>query len=126
MEQKASEQIPHMSPDEFVALGHRMVDWIADYWRQVEWHPVLSRVKPGEVLGGLPLHAPPQGGQGWDAIFRDLDEIIMPGITHWQSPNFFAYFPANASGPGVLGELLSRGVRGAGDVVGDEPGVHGA
>jgi aromatic-L-amino-acid decarboxylase len=111
MEQKASEQIPHMSPDEFAALGHRMVDWIADYWRHVERHPVLSQVKPGEVLGGLPLHAPERGGEGgWDAVFRDMDEIVVPGITHWQSPNFFAYFPANASGPGVLGELLSAGL----------------
>jgi aromatic-L-amino-acid decarboxylase len=139
MEQNASEQIPHMSPDEFAALGHRMVDWIADYWRQVERYPVLSRAKPGEVPGGLPLHAPerglgqaennasapgqglgvvseatplppPSGRGGWDSVFRDLEEVILPGITHWQSPNFFAYFPANASGPAVLAELLSAGL----------------
>ncbi len=116
MEQKASEQIPHMSPDEFAALGHRMVDWIADYWRQVERYPVLSRVKPGEVRAKVPEHPPARGFEGsasvsgWDSIFRDLDEIVLPGITHWQSPNFFAYFPANASGPAVLGELLSAGL----------------
>jgi aromatic-L-amino-acid decarboxylase len=123
--------IPHMTPDEFRKFGHRMVDWIAEYWGRVEQFPVLSQVRPGDVLARLPLHAPerglagigaqrerhlplpgpPPGGEGdWDSIFRDLEEIILPGITHWQSPNFFAYFPANASGPGVLGELLSAGL----------------
>jgi aromatic-L-amino-acid decarboxylase len=114
--------IAHMTPEEFRELGHRMVDWIAEYWRRVEQFPVLSQVEPGDVLAKLPPHAPERGltrtfedsgpasRSDWDAVFRDLEEIILPGVTHWQSPNFFAYFPANASGPGVLGELLSAGL----------------
>lgn len=103
----------HMSPDDFRDLGHRMVDWIADYWRDVDKHPVLSRAKPGETAAKLPAD-PPQGAlagpEGWDEVFKDLTSIVLPGITHWQSPNFFGYFPANASGPAVLGELLSAGL----------------
>ena len=99
-----------MPSDDFRRLGHRMVDWIADYWERAESFPVLSQAKPGDVLAKLPLLPPERGEpQTWDAIFRDLDSIILPGITHWQSPNFFAYFPANSSAPGVLAELLSAG-----------------
>jgi aromatic-L-amino-acid decarboxylase len=111
---------PDMSPDQFRELGHAMVDWIADYWSRVEQYPVLSQVKPGDVLARLPLHPPERGltrtfedsgpASQWAEIFEDLERTILPGVTHWQSPNFFAYFPANASGPGVLGELLSAGL----------------
>ena len=102
----------HLSADEFRALGHRAVDWIADYLAGVESRPVLSRLKPGDVLRALPEHAPVEGlgAQGWDRIFADLDTVIVPGLTHWQSPNFFAFFPGNATGPGILGELLSAGM----------------
>ncbi len=100
-----------MSGEDFRRVGHRMVDWIADYWSRAESFPVLSQVRPGEILSKLPA-APPDRADpaAWDAIFRDLDSIILPGITHWQSPSFFAYFPANSSGPGVLAELLSAGL----------------
>src|ERR1051326_781412 len=111
---------PHMTAQEFRELGHRMVDWIAAYWERVEQFPVLSQVKPGEVLRALPEHPPMVGVtrsfedsapvSHWDDFLGDLERIILPGITHWQSPNFFAYFPANASGPGVLAELLSAGL----------------
>jgi aromatic-L-amino-acid decarboxylase len=100
---------PHMSPDEFREYGHEVVDWIAGYMEQVREFPVLSQVAPGEIRGKLPAH-PPVKGESFDQIFKDVDEIILPGITHWQSPNFYAYFPSNNSGPSILGELLSAGL----------------
>jgi aromatic-L-amino-acid/L-tryptophan decarboxylase len=99
----------HMSPDEFRRYGHAVVDWIADYHSRIESFPVLSQVKPGEVRASLPSSAPEQG-ENFDAILKDIDQLILPGITHWQSPNFFAYFPCNASGPAILGDLLSSGL----------------
>src|SRR5688572_28895537 len=88
----------HMSADEFQGHGHVVIDWIADYMRTVEQFPVMSRVRPGEVRGNLPEHAPQQG-EPFEAMLRDLNRIIMPGISHWQSPSFFGFFPANNSGP---------------------------
>ncbi len=100
---------PPMSNDDFRRAGHELIDWIADYWETVEQRPVLSQVAPGDIRASLPTE-PPAEPESWDAIMADVDELIMPGITHWQSPNFFAYFPANASPPSVLGELLSAGL----------------
>jgi aromatic-L-amino-acid decarboxylase len=97
-----------MSPEEFRRQGHAVVDWIANYMSRVEAFPVLSRVQPGEIRSQLPPSAP-QKGEAFDQILADVERIILPGITHWQSPNFFAYFPANASGPAILGDLLSSG-----------------
>ena len=99
----------HMTPEEFRRHGHAVVDWIADYQARVESLPVLSQVKVGEVRASLPAD-PPRKGESFEEMLRDVDRIIMPGITHWQSPNFFAYFPCNASGPGILGDLLSSGL----------------
>ncbi len=99
----------HMTPDEFRRHGHALVDWIADYHARIATFPVLSRVEPGEVRRGLPAEAP-QKGEPFDAMLADIEKLILPGITHWQSPNFFAYFPSNASGPGILGDLLSSGL----------------
>ena len=99
----------HMSPDEFRAHGKALIDWIADYYEQIEQYPVLSRAAPGEVRAALSAD-PPQTGEPFEAMMADVERIIMPGITHWQSPNFFAYFPANASFPSILGELLSAGL----------------
>ncbi|MBW1949453.1 MAG: aspartate aminotransferase family protein, partial [Deltaproteobacteria bacterium] len=98
-----------MTPEAFRLYGRALVDWIADYYERVEDLPVLSRVKPGEIRERLPKD-PPEQGEPFEKIMKDLDEVILPGITHWQSPNFFAYFPANASGPSILGELLSAGL----------------
>lgn len=98
-----------MSPEEFRKNGKQMIDWIADYYENVEKYPVLSQVKPGDIVGQLPENAP-QEGESMNQIMSDVNSIIMPGITHWQSPNFFAYFPANSSGPSVLGDLLSSGL----------------
>ena len=99
----------HMTPDEFRRRGHAVVDWIADYQSRIETYPVLSRVKPGQVRASLPSHAPSKG-ESFDAILGDIERLIVPGITHWQSPNFYAFFPCNASGPAILGDLLSSGL----------------
>jgi aromatic-L-amino-acid/L-tryptophan decarboxylase len=99
----------HMTPDEFRRAGHDLVDWIASYLEGIEGHPVLSRVAPGEVRSLLPAH-PPATGEPFGELLADVESIILPGITHWQSPSFFGFFPANASEPAVLGELLSAGL----------------
>lgn len=98
-----------MSPEEFRRQGHAMVDWIADYYSHVENFPVLSRVQPGEIRAKLPAE-PPQQSEPFDRIFTDFEKLILPGVTHWQSPNFFAYFPTSTSGPAILGDLLSTGL----------------
>src|SRR5579864_4491140 len=98
-----------MTPDEFRRHGHAVVDWIADYHLRIESLPVVSQVKPGEIRASLPAD-PPAEGESFDAILGDVEKLILPGVTHWQSPNFFAYFPCNASGPGILGDLLSSGL----------------
>jgi aromatic-L-amino-acid decarboxylase len=107
------------SPDRLAldrAAAHRAVDWVFDYLDRVQaaaptspTPPVRSRVRPGETLSALPLAAPEQP-EPWDDAFADLDRVIMPGITHWQHPMFFAYFPANVSGPSIVGEILSAGL----------------
>jgi aromatic-L-amino-acid/L-tryptophan decarboxylase len=99
----------HMSPEDFRRHGHAVVDWIADYYSRIESVPVLSRAEPGQVRASLPAQ-PPVHGEPFETILRDVDRLILPGITHWQSPNFFAFFPANSSGPGILGDLLSSGL----------------
>jgi aromatic-L-amino-acid decarboxylase len=99
----------HMTPAEFRRHGRAVVDWVADYLERVETLPVAAQVRPGEVRAALPPH-PPETGESLEAMLADVDRIVLPGITHWQSPNFFAYFPANSSGPAVLGELLSAGL----------------
>ena len=99
----------HMDPDEFRERGHEIVDWIADYYKRIESFPVLSQVQPGEIRGSLPAEAPQQG-EAFETILADVEKLILPGVTHWQSPNFFAYFPSNTSGASLLGELLSSGL----------------
>jgi len=98
-----------MTPEEFRKLGYRVVDWIADYRSKLSKLPVVARVAPGEVKGRLPSD-PPEHPETFDQIFRDLDEIILPGLTHWQHPRFFGYFPANAMLASVLGDYLSTGL----------------
>jgi aromatic-L-amino-acid/L-tryptophan decarboxylase len=99
----------HMTPEEFRRQGHALVDWIADYHSRIESFPVMSQLQPGEVRAKLPPNAPEQG-EAFDHILADIDRVILPGITHWQSPNFYGYFPSNASGPAILGDLLSSGL----------------
>jgi aromatic-L-amino-acid/L-tryptophan decarboxylase len=102
-----------MTPEQFREYGHAVVDWVADYWaalaQQPGRHPVQPRVSPGSVSGALPP-APPERGEPVEAMLGDLDRLITPHTTHWQHPSFFAYFPANTSGPSVLGDLVSSGL----------------
>lgn len=95
-----------MDSNEFRRQGHAIVEWIARYLENKENYPVKSRVSPGDIKNSLP-GLPPTGSESFDLFLKDFDEIIMPGITHWQSPNFFAYFPANSSPPSVLAEMLT-------------------
>jgi aromatic-L-amino-acid/L-tryptophan decarboxylase len=99
----------HMTPEEFRRRGKEVVDWIADYYERIESYPVMSRAKPGEIRASLPKSAPEEG-EPFDAMLQDVEKLILPGITHWQSPNFFAYFPSNNSFPSILGDLLSSGL----------------
>jgi len=104
-----SDPLPAFDPERFRREGRAIVDWIADYWHAVAEKPVQSSVKPGWVRAQLPPQAPEQPEQ-LDAVLADLDRVIVPGLTHWQHPGFFAYFPASTSGPSILGELLSAGL----------------
>ncbi len=99
----------HMSSDDFRKYGYEVIDWVADYLDSVEDRPITPAIEPGEIRAMLPDAAPEQP-EPFDAILRDLDEIVMPGITHWQSPGWFAYFPANTSPPSILGELVAAGL----------------
>jgi aromatic-L-amino-acid/L-tryptophan decarboxylase len=98
-----------MTSDEFRRYGHAVVDWIAEYYEHIESFPVLAPVAPGDVRAALPEH-PPEHGEPFEELLTDLDRTILPGTTHWQHPSFFAYFPANASGPAILADLLASGL----------------
>ncbi len=98
-----------MDRETFRQFGHEMVDWIADYFKDVENYQVKSEVSPGDIRKKLP-EAPPEQGENMEEIWQDFQDIILPGITHWQHPGWFGYFPANNSPASVLGELLSAGL----------------
>ena len=95
-----------MDPEAFRKEAHRIADWIADYFAAPDRYPVLARVRPGDIRRALPSSAP-EHGESFDAIFSDFERIIVPGITHWNHPGFFAYFAISGSAPGVLAEFLS-------------------
>ncbi|WP_321398029.1 pyridoxal phosphate-dependent decarboxylase family protein [Emcibacter sp.] len=95
-----------MDNSEFRRQAHKFVDWMADYLDNIEDYPVKAQVKPGDIAAFLP-DSPPTSGEDMDTIFRDFQDIILPGMTHWQHPGFMAYFPANASPPSVLAEMLT-------------------
>ena len=95
-----------LSPELFVRYGRQLVEWVADYLASAEQYPVLSRVKPGEVAAALPV-SPPAAAEPLDEIIADFERSIMPGITHWNHPGFFAYFANSAPVPGILAELLT-------------------
>jgi aromatic-L-amino-acid/L-tryptophan decarboxylase len=111
-----------MDAEAFRREGYRLVDWIAAYFEHPERYPVLSRVKPGEIRAALPDHAPEQG-ESFDAILADFERVIVPGITHWNHPGFFAYFAITGSAPGVLGEFLSAALNAQGMLWRTSPSV---
>ncbi|HEV8441803.1 MAG TPA: pyridoxal-dependent decarboxylase [Methylomirabilota bacterium] len=95
-----------MIDDDFRRHAHAFVDWMADYLDHVERYPVRAQVKPGAIAAQLPL-SPPDTGEPLESIFADFESVLLPGVTHWQHPSFFAYFPANSSPPSVLAEMLT-------------------
>jgi aromatic-L-amino-acid decarboxylase len=97
-----------LDPEEFRRQGHMMIDFLADYFLNVEKYPVRSQVAPGYLRQRLPESAP-YNPEPMETILQDVQEHIIPGLTHWQSPNFFAYFPCTSSTAGLLGEMLSAG-----------------
>ncbi|MDH4064925.1 MAG: pyridoxal-dependent decarboxylase [Acidobacteriota bacterium] len=98
-----------MTPDEFRRFGHEVVDWIADYREHVARQPVMAQVEPGEIKALLPA-SPPDQPEPFGAILADLDRVVLPGVTHWQHPRFFGYFPLNGTQASVLGDYVSTGL----------------
>ncbi len=98
-----------MTPEEFRRLGHQVVDWVADYRERVANLPVMSRAVPGAIKAQLPA-SPPTVPEGFEAILADLERVILPGLSHWQHPRFFGYFPSNGELASVLGDYLSTGL----------------
>src|ERR1044071_2692593 len=107
--ERKEERIPalgDMPADEFRRHGHELIDWIADYFENIERLPVLAQIEPGDLKAQLPA-APPEHGESMEAILADVDKLIVPALTHWSHPSFFAYFATSTSAPGIFGELLS-------------------
>ena len=98
-----------MTPEEFRRHGHQLVDWIADYRAGIAQHPVMSTVEPGQIKAKLPS-SPSEQAEPFDSVLRDVEQILLPGLSHWQSPRFFGYFPANSELSSVLGDYLSTGL----------------
>lgn len=111
-----------MSPEELRLYGHQVVDWIADYLEQPSRVSVLPKVKPGEIAGALP-RCGPETGQPMDGILDDFKRLIVPGITHWNNPGFMAFFANSASGPGILGEMLTAALNANGMIWKSSPAV---
>jgi aromatic-L-amino-acid/L-tryptophan decarboxylase len=98
-----------VTPEDFKRDGHQLIDWIAEYIENIEQQRVTAAVQPGEVRAQLPEH-PPTVPDGFEAVLADVDRVVVPGLTQWQHPSFFAYFPANSSYPAILGDLLTAGL----------------
>ena len=94
-----------MPKEEFRRFGHQLIDWISDYFEHIESRPVLAQIEPGDLKAQLPGSAP-EHGEPMEAIMADLDRLIVPALTHWSHPSFFAYFATSTSAPGIFGELL--------------------
>ena len=98
-----------VTPEDFRRHGYRSIDWVADYLADLESYPVPSRSAPGEIAAMLPSSAP-ESPEDFENLIADLDRIVLPGTMHWQAPGFFGFFPANASPPAILGELVAAGL----------------
>ena len=103
---KAAPTFGDMDKEEFRRFGHELIDWIAEYFDRVEEFPVLSSIHPGDLKAQLPTE-PPDTGEPMEQIMADIDRLIIPALTHWSHPSFFAYFATSTSGPGILGEMLT-------------------
>jgi len=98
-----------VTPEEFRKFGHRLIDWLADYRAGIEERPVMAQVRPGDIKKQLPT-APPEQPEAMEAVLADLDRVVMPGLSHWQHPRFFGYFPGNALLAGILADFVSTGL----------------
>ncbi|MDQ1707340.1 MAG: aromatic-L-amino-acid/L-tryptophan decarboxylase [Pyrinomonadaceae bacterium] len=105
-QQKLAPALGDMNKEEFRRFGHELIDWIADYLDHAEALPVLSQIEPGDLKAQLPT-SPPERGEAMEQIIADVDRLIVPALTHWNHPSFFAYFATSTSAPGIFGELLS-------------------
>src|SRR5580658_3036362 len=108
--------------NEFRQWGHKLIDWVADYLESPERYPVLSAISPNDIVKALPAHGPEQG-ESMDRIFADFESVILPGITHWNHPNFLAYFANTSSPPAVLAELLAAALNANGILWKTSPAV---
>ena len=117
--------LPHdvVNLEEYRRSGHKVVDWIADYRRDVADLPVMASVEPGSVYDALPAQAP-EDPEAIDAILADVDALVVPALSHWQSPNWFAYFPSNAAEASLLGDMLSTGLGVQGMLWSTSPRLH--
>ncbi|HKO36303.1 MAG TPA: pyridoxal-dependent decarboxylase [Pyrinomonadaceae bacterium] len=106
LEKRKAPPLGDMPAEEFRRHGHELIDWIADYFERIDELPVLAQVEPGELKSQLPT-SPPEKGESMEAILADVDRLILPALTHWSHPSFFAYFATSTSAPGIFGELLS-------------------
>ena len=110
MSSSSQKEVPEpMDPEELREAGYKLVDWLVSYHSRVAELPVMSRLRPGDVRGAL-ASSPPSNGEDYDSIIADLDKVIVPGLLHWQSPNFYGYFPANVSPPSIVGDLVCSGL----------------
>ena len=105
-EGKLSPVLGDMEKEEFRRFGHQLIDWIADYFEHIEDRPVLAQIEPGDLKAQLPV-VPPEKGEAMQDIIADVNRLIVPALTHWSHPSFFAYFATSTSAPGIFGELLS-------------------
>ena len=99
----------HWDPETVRKNAYKAVDWVVDYLSGVESRRVYSDAEPGSIFESLPA-APPEDGEDFDSILKDMDELVMPGLTHWQHPSWFAFFNANTSGPSLAADILSSGL----------------
>src|SRR5688572_25155139 len=104
--EETSAPLGDMPAEEFRRHGYELIDWIADYFEHIDELPVLAQVEPGELKSQLPT-SPPEKGESMESVLADIDRLIVPALTHWSHPSFFAYFATSPSAPGIFGELLS-------------------